>query len=174
MCVFKNTNKKNIFASIVFKAESKPKHEEKNCGGVLFKITKQAFWGVQIEVLKLKFRVCFPALVLYCKRKFHANFHKKYLTLSLRLVEKPTQLSNFLVFLHACHTVNKHLITLKFSEGFVHGLTFFGQNTELIYLYCSSFYTCSSKLVKKIRKKSHKNVRTVNFLNFFSKHFLNG
>ena len=27
LCVFKNTNQKNISASIVFKAESKPKHE---------------------------------------------------------------------------------------------------------------------------------------------------
>ena len=30
LCVFKNTDKKNICASIVFKVESKPKHEENN------------------------------------------------------------------------------------------------------------------------------------------------
>ena len=28
--------------------------------------------------------------------------------------------------LYACHTVNDHLKSLKFSQGFVHGLTFLG------------------------------------------------
>ena len=31
MCVFKNTDQKNICTSIVFKAESRPKQEEKIC-----------------------------------------------------------------------------------------------------------------------------------------------
>ena len=48
-----------------------------------------------------------------------------------------------LSFLHACHTVNNPLIALKHFEGFVRGLIFLGGKTELIYLYCSSFYTCS-------------------------------
>ena len=34
LCVFKNIDQKNICASIVFKAESKPKREEKFFGGV--------------------------------------------------------------------------------------------------------------------------------------------
>ena len=37
LCVFKNTDQKNICASIVFKAESKPKHKEKFLWGVFFK-----------------------------------------------------------------------------------------------------------------------------------------
>ena len=44
----KNTNQKNICASIVFKAESKPKHEEKFFwGGVFFKNQKCTFLGAQ-------------------------------------------------------------------------------------------------------------------------------
>ena len=46
LCVFKNTDQKNICASIVFKAESKPKHEEKFFwGGVFFKNQKRTFLG---------------------------------------------------------------------------------------------------------------------------------
>ena len=33
-CIFKNTDQKNICAFFVFKADSKPKHEKKNWGGV--------------------------------------------------------------------------------------------------------------------------------------------
>ena len=62
----------------------------------------------------------------------------------------------FWVFLHTCHTVNNHLIALRFSEGFVHGLIFLGEKTELIYLYCSLFYTFSKKLVKFFEKKAKK------------------
>ena len=46
LCIFKNTYQKNICASIVFKAESKPKHEE-NIFWVFFKNQKCTFWGVQ-------------------------------------------------------------------------------------------------------------------------------
>ena len=65
----------------------------------------------------------------------------------------------FLSFLHACqwcNTVNNpliQLIALKFSEGFVHGLTFLGEKTELIYLYLSSFYTCSNTKVQFFEKR---------------------
>ena len=51
-----------ICASI--KAESKLKCKERK---------KHAFSGVQNS----KFRICFSAFVLLCKRKFHAHFHKK-------------------------------------------------------------------------------------------------
>ena len=47
------------------------------------------------------------------------------------------------------------LIALKLSEGFVHGLIFMGEKTELIYLYYVSIYTCSCTLVT-IFKKSPK------------------
>ena len=40
-------NQKDICASIVFKAESKPKHEEQFFGGFYFKNQKHAFSGVQ-------------------------------------------------------------------------------------------------------------------------------
>ena len=47
-CVFKNTDQKDICASIVFKAELKPKHEEKNSFEVFFiKNQKCTFSGVQ-------------------------------------------------------------------------------------------------------------------------------
>ena len=56
----------------------------------------------------------------------------KNATISLRLVEKPTQFSNFFeLFLHACHTVNNPVIALNLSEEFIHGLTFLGENTNL-------------------------------------------
>ena len=44
--VFKNTNQKNICVSIVFKAESKAKHEENSfLGGFLQKPKTYFFWG---------------------------------------------------------------------------------------------------------------------------------
>ena len=46
--IFKNTDQKINCASIVFKAESKPKHEEKFFwGGVFFKNQKCTFLGAQ-------------------------------------------------------------------------------------------------------------------------------
>ena len=45
--IFKNSDQKNICASIVFKAESKPKHEEHFFEGVFFKNQKRNFLGVQ-------------------------------------------------------------------------------------------------------------------------------
>ena len=48
LCVFKNTDQKNICASIVFKDESKPKREEiKFFLGLFFKNQKRTFSGVQ-------------------------------------------------------------------------------------------------------------------------------
>ena len=45
LCVFKNTNQKNICASIVFKAESKPKNKEKKCLGGFSLKTKNVLFG---------------------------------------------------------------------------------------------------------------------------------
>ena len=80
-CVFKNTDQKNICASIVFKAESKPKHEEKYFGGVFFKNQKCTFSGVQngTYFLKVKFQICIFAFVLYVKGSFMPIFIKKIL-----------------------------------------------------------------------------------------------
>ena len=47
VCVFKNTNQKNICVFIVYKAESKPKLEEQISWGVFFKNQKRTFSGVQ-------------------------------------------------------------------------------------------------------------------------------
>ena len=56
LCVLKNTNQKNICASIVFKAESKPKHEEKFfLGGFLQKQKTHFFGGPKWYFLKVKF-----------------------------------------------------------------------------------------------------------------------
>ena len=66
-CVFKNTEQNNNCVFIVFKAESEPKHKEK------------FFGGKNKIVLKLKFKICISAFVLYCKRKLCTNFHKKIL-----------------------------------------------------------------------------------------------
>ena len=44
-CVLKNTDKKDICASIVFKSESKPKHEEEKIWGVFLQKPKTRFFG---------------------------------------------------------------------------------------------------------------------------------
>ena len=44
-CVFKNTDQKDICASIVFKAESKPKHLEKLFWGGFLQKPKTGFFG---------------------------------------------------------------------------------------------------------------------------------
>ena len=65
---FKNTNQKNICASIVFKAESKPKHEEeKNVGGFFFKNQKCTFSGVQISSFKTQISIFFLRLFFNVK-----------------------------------------------------------------------------------------------------------
>ena len=65
LCVFKNTDQKNICASIVFKAESKPKHEEKPfLGGFLQKPKTHFYGGPKWYFLKVKFHICISAFVL--------------------------------------------------------------------------------------------------------------
>ena len=64
LCVFKNTDKKDICVYIVFKAESKPKHEEKNlCVDFSSKTKNTLFGGSKMVVFKtqisnLYFCVC--------------------------------------------------------------------------------------------------------------------
>ena len=68
LCVFKNTGQKNICASIIFKAESKPKHEEHIFwGGFLQKPKPHFFGGLKWYFLKVKFQICISAFVLYVK-----------------------------------------------------------------------------------------------------------
>ena len=63
-CIFKNTDEKNICALIVFKAESKLKHEEKMLGGFSLK-TKNALFGgskkvvIKTKILNLYLCICF-------------------------------------------------------------------------------------------------------------------
>ena len=79
LCVFKNTDQKDICVSIVFKAESKPKHKENFFWGGFSSKTKNAlFRGPKWYFSKVKYQICISAFVLYCKRKLYANFHKKY------------------------------------------------------------------------------------------------
>ena len=44
-CIFKNIEQKNIGASIVFKAESEPKHKEKLFSGVFLQKPKTHIFG---------------------------------------------------------------------------------------------------------------------------------
>ena len=52
LCIFKNTDQKNICVSIVLKGESKPKHKEKFCGGFSLKTKNALFWGSKMVILK--------------------------------------------------------------------------------------------------------------------------
>ena len=81
LCAFSKTpNQKNNCVFIVFKAESEPKHERKNCLGVVLQKPKTCFFGGKNKkVLKLKFQISISAFVLYCKRKLCTNFHQKIL-----------------------------------------------------------------------------------------------
>ena len=64
LCVFKNTDQKNIYASIVLKAESKPKHEENFFGVFFLSKTKNALFGCpKWYFLKVKFQICISAFV---------------------------------------------------------------------------------------------------------------
>ena len=69
----------------------------------------------------------------------------------------------FEFFCHAWYTVSNQLISLKFSKGFVPGLTFLG---KLIYLYYSPFYTCLCTPVNVVIKSPKSGVHC--YKNFFS------
>ena len=54
--------------------------QKKNFWGVFLQKPKTRFFGGENKiVLKLKFKICISAFVLYCKRKLYANFQKKIL-----------------------------------------------------------------------------------------------
>ena len=74
----KTPNPKNNCVFIVFnKAESEAKHEENFFLGVFLQKPKICFFGGENKiVLKLKFKICISAFVLYCKRKLYTNFLK--------------------------------------------------------------------------------------------------
>ena len=67
-CVFKNTDQKDICASIVFKAESKPKHEEIIFWGVFHQ--KRFLGGPKWQFLEIKFRICISGFVLQASCQF--------------------------------------------------------------------------------------------------------
>ena len=48
-------------------------------GGFLRRPKMHFFGGPKWYFLKVKFQICISAFVLLCKRKHHANFHKKIL-----------------------------------------------------------------------------------------------
>ena len=50
-CVFKNTKQNNNCVFIVFKAESKPKHEKKNFLGVFRQKPKTRFFGGENKIV---------------------------------------------------------------------------------------------------------------------------
>ena len=73
MCVFKNTNQKNICASIVFKAESKPKHDKTFFfvgGGGFLQKPKRYF-------LKLKFQICIFCVCSLMSKEASCQFSQK-------------------------------------------------------------------------------------------------
>ena len=78
MCVFKNTDQKNIWASILFKAESKPKHKEKKCLVFFFKNQKRTYLGVQNGTFKKSiFIFVFLRLFFNVKERFMPIFIKQ-------------------------------------------------------------------------------------------------
>ena len=79
-CVFKNTNDKSICASLVFLAESRPKHDETIFWGVFYKNQKRTFSGVQNGTFKkTSFKVVFLCLFFNVKGSSMPIFIKKIL-----------------------------------------------------------------------------------------------
>ena len=74
--VFKNTNQKDIYAFIVFKAESKLIHEDQFLGVFSSKPKNMIFRGSKLVVLKLKFRICFLYFFFNVKGSFMPIFTK--------------------------------------------------------------------------------------------------
>ena len=79
LCVFKNTDQKKICASIVFKTESKLKHEEKFLFvSFLQKPKTHFFGGPKWSFLKVKFQIVLLHLLFNVKGSFMPIFTKKY------------------------------------------------------------------------------------------------
>ena len=118
---------------------------------------------------------CNVLFSLFKRMSFYSLlFYSFILTLSLRLVQKPTLCSNFFEFFcrHATLLTIIWLLS-NFRRSLSMDSSFWGKNrTTVINFYCSLFYTCSKKLVKCVRKKGQKSVRTVKNMCFY-KYFLN-
>ena len=77
-CVFKNTDQKDICVSIVFTAESKPKHKEKkNCWGFPSKTKNAFFRGSKILVFKTKILNLFFCVSSLMKMEASCPFSQK-------------------------------------------------------------------------------------------------
>ena len=77
LCFFKNTDKKSICASFVFKAGSKPKHEENICLVGFLQKPKTCFSGVQNgPFIKSNFKFLFLRLLFSVKGSFMPIFTK--------------------------------------------------------------------------------------------------
>ena len=78
LCFFKNTDKKSMCASFVFKAGSKPKHEENICLVGFLQKPKTCFSGVQNgPFIKSNFKFLFLRLLFSVKGSFMPIFTKK-------------------------------------------------------------------------------------------------
>ena len=77
-CVFKNTDQKNICASIVFKAESKSKPEEHFFWGGFLQKTKTHFGGSKIVAFETQIWDFFLRLFLNVKGSFMPIITLKY------------------------------------------------------------------------------------------------
>ena len=80
LCVFKNTDQKNICVFIVFKAESKPKQEEKNfVGGFPLKTKNALFWWSKMVLFVSQVsNLYFSRLFFNVKGSSLPIFTKKY------------------------------------------------------------------------------------------------
>ena len=79
MCVFKNTDSKNICAFIVFKAESKLRHKETNVGGFSSKTKNAVFWGSKMVLFESQISNLYFCVCSLNKKKILAYFHQKIL-----------------------------------------------------------------------------------------------
>ena len=79
---------KRTFVHLLFLMLNQSRNTKKKFEGGFFfkKLKKHFFWGPKQQFLKLKFQICFSAFVFLCKRKLHADFHKKILIFRLILI----------------------------------------------------------------------------------------
>ena len=82
-CGFSKIPTKRTFVRLLFLKQNQSRNKKKIFfWGFLQKPKTHFFGGPKWYFLKVKFQICTSAFVLYCKRKLHANFHKKYKYLS--------------------------------------------------------------------------------------------
>ena len=89
MCIFKNTDQKDICASIVLKADSRPKIKEQKCFGVFLQKPKVIFLGSKI----------IPDLwlsAIFCKKKPTEQWAHNPTILLSRKENRPTLLYTYL------------------------------------------------------------------------------